>query len=276
MAKTKNQHKKIIFYNDELNDDFAGTKIKTKTIDSSFKFVHKNPIWRFFSFLIYYVIAIPVVWFYEKICLQTKFVNKKAVKKLKGQKYFMYGNHTGFIDAFTPNLISFPTRNKIIVSEDTVSIKGIKGIVQMLGALPVPSNTNSLKPFVRAVDYYYKKCNITIYPEAHIWPYFTGVRNFKDSSFAYPIKNNSPVVAFFTAYSEPKGIFKQLRKANTTIYISDPIYPDTTKPKKVAQKELRDKVFEFMKDCSEKYSTFSVIEYKHVSEKENYVEEKHD
>ena len=48
MAKKKNPPK-IVYFEDELNDDFAGTKIKTKTIDSSFKFVRKNPLWRFFS-----------------------------------------------------------------------------------------------------------------------------------------------------------------------------------------------------------------------------------
>lgn len=267
MKKTKKQPK-IIYYENELTDDFAGTKIKTKTIDAKFKFVHKNPIWKFFSFLIYYIVAIPIVWVYEKVFLQVKFTNKKAVKKLKGKTYFMYGNHTGFIDAFTPNLISFPKRNRIVVSEDTVSIKGLKNIVQMLGALPVPSGSSGMKQYLRAVKHYNKTCNITIYPEAHIWPYYTGVRNFKDSSFAYPIESNSPVVAFFTAYSEPKGFLKFLRKANVQVFVSDPIYPDITKPRKEAQKELRDKVFEFMKDCSQNYSKYSVIEYKHISEKQ--------
>ena len=138
----------------------------------------------------------------------------------------------------------------------------------MLGALPLPTGTSGMQNFVKAVSYYNKSCNITIYPEAHIWPYYTGVRNFKDSSFRYAILTNSPVVAFFTAYSKPKGLFKHLRKANITVYVSDPIYPNTDISKKEAQKELRDKVFKFMKTCSEKYSTHKVIEYKHISEKD--------
>ena len=36
--KTKKQKKtKIIYYTDELNDDFAGTNIKQKKVDSNFK-----------------------------------------------------------------------------------------------------------------------------------------------------------------------------------------------------------------------------------------------
>lgn len=137
MAKIKN--KKVIYYADEINDDFAGTKIKSCCVDENFKYIHKNIFWRFASFLLYYFVAFPLVFFYERIILRVRFVNKKAVKKYKGQPYFLYGNHTGFIDAFTPNLISFPHRNRIVVGPDTVSIKGIKNIVQMLGAIPVPT-----------------------------------------------------------------------------------------------------------------------------------------
>jgi len=111
-----------------------------------------------------------------------------------------------------------------------------------------------------------KKYVITIYPEAHSWPYYTGVRPFKDSSFMYPINTNSPVVACFTAYSEPKGLFSNKRKVNKTVYLSDPIYPDLSKPKKVAQKEVRDKVYEFMLEKS-KLSTYEYIKYLPISEK---------
>ena len=270
MKKEKN-NPKIIYYSDELNDDFAGTKIKTKTIDKNFKFIHKNPIWKFFSNILYYGLAIPIVYVFSVWFKRVTFVNKKAIKQAKnatGGGVFMYGNHTGAIDAFTPNLISFPKKNKIIVGADTVSIPCIKNITQMLGALPIPTGTSGMQNFVKAVYYYNKSCNITIYPEAHIWPYYTGVRNFKDSSFGYPVSTNSPVIAFFTAYSEPKGFLKHFRKANVTVFVSDPIYPNTNIPKKEAQKELRNKVFEFMKACSETHSTCKVVDYKHISEKD--------
>ena len=52
-----------------------------------------------------------------------------------------------------------------------------------------------------------------------------------------------------------------------TVYVSEPFYPDSSKTKKESQKELRDKVYNFMKDCSEKYSTYKVIDYKHINEK---------
>lgn len=259
MKKQKN--KKIIYYKDELNDDFAGTNINTKKIDSSFKFIHKNIFWRACSFLLYYLIVIPFIWIFMRVFLRVKYKNKKAIKKIK--PCFIYGNHTSFIDAYIPNLLSFPRRNRIIVNPDTVSIKGLKNLTQMLGALPIPSTITAKKKFLQAVNYYSQKQNITIYPEAHIWPYFTKVRPFKDTSFYYPVKKNAPVIAFFTAYTKPKGLFSFMRKANITIHISDPIYPDNTLPIKQAQKDLRDKVYNFMLEKS-KNSNYEVIEYKKI------------
>lgn len=257
--KTKNH--KIIYYQDALNDDFAGTNIKTKQVTKKFNYRFHGPIWRALSFVVYWVIAQPIIRFYERFLLQTKFVNKKAMKKLKGKTCFMYGNHTGFIDAFTPNILTIHRRNRIIVSADTVSIYGIKNIVQMLGAVPVPTTISGLGKFKNVIHKYHKRDHITIYPEAHIWPYYTGVRPFKDTSFNYPVQENAPVVVFFTAYSEPKGFLSKFRKANVTVYVSDPIYPDPDKPKKEAQKELRDKVYNFMLDCSIKHSNYNVIQY---------------
>lgn len=253
---------KVVYYSDELNDDFAGTNIQAKKVTKHFNYRFHGIIWRAVSFLIYWVIAMPIVWFYEKVFLRVKFVNKKAMKKLKGKTCFMYGNHTGVIDAYTPNLLTNHRRNRIIVSPETVSIKGLKNIIQMLGAVPVPTTMSGLARFKKIIHKYHKSDHITIYPEAHIWPYYTGVRPFKDSSFHYPVQENAPVIAFFTAYTEPKGFLSKFRKANVTVYVSDPIYPDTSLPPKQAQKELRDKVYNFMADCSYKYSYYNVISYR--------------
>ena len=251
---------KIIYYNDERNDDFANMNIKSCEIDESFKYVHKSLLWRAISGLLYYGIAFPLVWLFERVILRVRFVNKKALKKCRGKHVFLYGNHTGWYDAFTPNLISFPTRCRIIVSRETVSIKGLRTIVQMLGAIPIPTALRAMKNFSDAVDTHHRTSNIAIFPEAHIWPYHTGVRQFSDASFSYAVKHGAPVVAFFTAYTEPKGFLSCFRRANMTVYVSDPIYPDNTLPARKARADLRDKVYAFMLKKSE-LSTHKVCEY---------------
>lgn len=249
-----------MYYSDPLNDDFAGTKINTKQIDKNYRYIHKNIFWIFFAKVTYFLV-LPIVAFFEKVILGVKFKNKKALRKTKGG-CFLYGNHSNFFDAYTPDVLSKFKKNYILTNPDAVSIKGIRVLVEWLGAIPIANDITTTKNMLKAIGHHNKKgSNITIYPEAHIWPYYTGVRPFKESSFLYPVKLNAPVFAFFTAYSEPTGIFRKIKKANINVYVSDPIYPDLTKPTKIAQKELRDKVYNFMCDMSKKYSTYEVIKY---------------
>lgn len=252
--------KRVVYYDDEGNDDFFELGIKERVVDEGFSYVRRNIFYRVFSFLLYYVVAIPLVWFFERVILGVRFVNKKGIRKCRSY-CFLYGNHTGWVDAFTPCLISFPRRNSVVVSADTVSINGLKTVVQMLGAIPVPTTFRAIRKFNEAVDYSHGRSNVTVYPEAHIWPYFNGVRNFPDTSFEYPVRNGAPVIAFFTAYTKPKGLLSVFRKANMTVYVSDPIYPDEGLVGAEARRNLRDKVYEFMLDKS-RYSDYSVVEYK--------------
>ena len=252
---------KIIYYTDELNNDFAGTNIKTRVIDDSFKYIHKGFLWRALSFLLYYVLAFPLVLIFEKLILGVRFVNRSALKKHKKQTCFIYGNHTGFYDAYTPGLISFPHRNNIIVGADAVSIKGLRAIVQMMGALPLPDSLGATKKFIAGLEHLNERGeNITVYPEAHIWHYYTGVRPFSDASFYYPVKFDAPVYAFFTAYTKPKGFLSCLRQANITVYVSDPIYINESLSRQEQIKDLRDRVYAFMVEKS-KLSDYEVIKY---------------
>ena len=181
-------------------------------------------------------------------------------------KYFLFGNHTGVIDAYTPSRITFPRKNKIITSPDAIALKGVGKVAQMVGAMPVPTTTTAYKNFLKAIEYYYNaRCPIVIYPEAHIWPYYTDVRPFLDSSFAYPVKLNSPVVAFVTTFKKPTNIF---RKTKRTVYVSSPFYPDKTKTNKEARKDLRDRVYNWMKETVKKHSTYAYIEYVKIEDEE--------
>lgn len=258
-TKKRTLPKKTIYYQDLVNDDFAGTKIKHKFIDENYNFVPKN---KFYTAMTYVVraLAFPVIFFIERVLHGVTFKNKKALKGIKGA--YLYGNHTSYLDAYTPNLLSFPVRQKFIVNSDAVALKFIGNTVKALGCIPIPDTIRGMSKFMEAVEYCHKRGeNITIFPEAHIWPYYNGVRPFSATSFRYPVSDGAPVVAFFTAYQKPKGIEKLIRRIKIVVYLSDVIYPDATLNKKQAQKKLRDDVFEFMKDCSEKYSDLEVIKY---------------
>ena len=61
-----------------------------------------------------------------------------------------------------------------------------------------------------------------VYPEAHIWPYYTGVREFSDASFLYPAKFGAPVYAATTVFRK-RRLFAAPR---CEVYIDGPFLPD--------------------------------------------------
>ena len=235
--------RKTFYYTDELHDDFARSngKIRQKKIDGTYKYRHDNIFYKIGSFVLYRLIATPIGWLYNKLGFGMHIVNRKALRSIKSG-YYLYGNHTqdGF-DAFNPSMVSFPRANKIIVNPDAVNIPVFGAVTPMLGAVPLPSTIEATRKFLaelkRTVD---RGGVVTVYPEAHIWPYYNEIRPFIDASFAYPLKHNVPVVAMVTTYRLHK-LFKNLPPL-ATVYISDPIYPDECANKR----ELRDKVYDFM------------------------------
>ena len=240
----KEQERKVLYYSDELNDDFAGTNIVQKKLPDDFEYINKSVFFKIGTFLIT-LIAVPAIFLMTKIIYHQKFVNKRALKRAKKSGYFIYGNHTnGMLDAYIPTLLTFPKKSYIIVNPDATSIKGIASIVMMLGALPLPNNTGLPLKFISAIR---KRINeksvVAIYPEAHIWPYYTDIRNFKADSFMYPTDTSKPVFSFTNVYKKRR--FGKRPKVIT--YIDGPFYPHDDLSKRENMQMLRDSVYNAMK-----------------------------
>ena len=290
---------RINYYNDELNDDFAEDKDKINPIkiDENYKYIHKNLLWNITAIILYRIIFSIPVYIHTKIKYKFEIVNKEALKKEKKNGYFIYGNHTNeFIDPFFPTFITFPKRVYVIANADNVSIPGLKTAIRMLGALPVPDNIKASKNFFKAIKYYINKNKvIAIYPEAHVWPFYTKIRNYKSVSFKYPIELDKPVYSFTTTYQKfennkrkkdntgkkdnkydtiktnnmndevikneigPKEALKR-DKIKIVTYVDGPFYPDKTLNKKEAQEKLRNEVYEAMNNRS-KNNNIEIIKY---------------
>ena len=256
MCKTK--EKKTIYYSDELNDDFAPTygKIKPKKITGDYNYLKdKRPLWKFLRFILYRLIATPVAFIFMH-CKGIRIKNRKALKSVKGG-YILYGNHTQMAgDAFTPSLVTFPRRANILVSPDAVSIPIIGKIVPLVCGMPVPGDLAATKNLHKAMENLLKKGQtIVVYPEAHAWPYYNGIRNFSAASFAYPFSFNVPAVGFTVTYRQRK-LFKN-GKPLVTVTVSDPVYPKNCDGKR----EMRDKIYCFMKATAERENSYAYINY---------------
>lgn len=252
----KNKSEKIVYYNDELNDDFASNEITPVKINENYKYIHKNIFWKISSFIIYRIIFLVPCYIYTKIKYRMKIVNRNVLKSKKNEGYFLYSNHTQeVLDTFFPTFATFPKRVYVIANPKNVSIKHMKALNKLLGALPVPDGIKAMKNFKSAIKHYIdKKCVISIYPEAHVWPYYTKIRPFKSVSFEYPYELDKPCFCATTTYQQIKG------KTRIVIYIDGPFIADKTLPKKESKEKLRNEVYEAMTSRS-KNSNIEIIKY---------------
>ena len=249
---------KTFYYTDELHDDFAGTDIDTKKISGSYRYLTQNPVRKGFAWFLHHIIATPIVFLYNKIGHGERIVGRKKLKPYKKTGFFLYGNHTRTAgDSYEPSLVAFPRKAYIIAGPDAVSIPGIRRIVEDLGVIPLPSDTASARNFHKALrELTDKGCPVAIYPEAHIWPYYTEIRPFPDGSFRYPAEFGKPVFTFTTTYKK-RGILPLQR---AVVYIDGPFFADPSKNVRENRKALREAAFSAMKMRS-KESTFSRYRY---------------
>lgn len=236
--------RKIIYYEDELNDEFSTAQITPRQINGDYVYIHNSLIKKLTHFFWYRLIATPIAFLYTKAVFHHKTVNRSVLKKYKFTGYFMYGNHTQDIaDAFIPNMLNFPKDNYVIVHPSNVSMPILGKITPSLGALPLPDDMNAYKNFITAIHKRVldKNC-IIIYPEAHIWPYYTKIRPFCDTSFAYPIKEKLPVFCFTNTYLKRKSG----RRPKIITYIDGPFFADNSLSPREQRIDLRNRVYDCM------------------------------
>lgn len=252
------KYQETIWYEDELNDDFGTTVKKRRPLPKKYKYISNNIFFKIFEFIIYRIIVRPLAWVYMKIKFHHKIVNKHLIKHIKSG-YFIYGNHCTIIaDAFIPNILTFLPKNFIITGEQTNSLTFLLPLLKAIGALPLTDNLNERKELMKAIkNRINHRCSITIYPEAHVWPYYTDIRPFSSESFKYASKLNVPIICATNCFQKKK--FGKRPKIVT--YIDGPFYPDKElNPTENAQL-LRNKVYACMKDRTKEYSSYSYFNY---------------
>ncbi|MBE5816388.1 MAG: hypothetical protein E7315_01525 [Clostridiales bacterium] len=245
-----------IFYSDELNDDFAKTNINTKDIPDDYEYIPKGRLRGIEAFILYRLIATPMATLFQKVVFGEKIIGRRKLKPYRRTGYFLYGNHTRMAgDAFTPSLVSFPKKAYIVTHADSVSIPMLGRIVADMGAMPLPQGIKGLLNFRAAVKERCERGDVTvIYPEAHIWPYYTKIRRFKSTSFRFPAENKKPVFTFTVTYK--KRWLMNIPK--TVVYVDGPFFCKEGEDVRCNAQYLCDTAYEVMKKRSEASS------YEHV------------
>lgn len=242
--ETRGNALKTYYYTDELEDEFSDAKITPKTIDKNYSYKIDTTSKKLAHIFWYHIVAKPLAKAFLWIKYRHKIIGKEKLAKVKNQGFFMYANHTNAAaDALIPTMVAKPTEVFVIVHANNVSMPVLGRVTPYLGALPLPDDREALKNFLAETERKIseKKC-VMIYPEAHIWPYYTKIRPFTEKSFRYPVQYDCPVMCFTNTYQKRKHGHKPM----IVTYVDGPFYPDKNLKGSARKKELRDRVYETM------------------------------
>lgn len=248
------KQKKIRYFT-SYTDDFEESANQNYILPEDYRWIRADFGSKVLSAIIY-ALAVIFSSVYCKFFLHMKVRGRSNLRKIKGS-FFLYGNHTQPVgDVFIPALCVFPKRIYTVVSTANYGIPVIGKILAYLGALPVVNSLHGIKELNRAIGCRLEKGNpIVIYPEAHVWEYYTDIRPFPDTSFKFPVKFEKPSFAMTVTYKKSR----LFRRPVMEVYLDGPFYGRGTTAKERAA-DLHSQIFAAMKNRS-KTSNAAYIEY---------------
>ena len=192
--------KKEYTYKD-YTDDVVKVAEQDFRLPEDYAWVRTDVWYRVRSFLLYGIIR-GVSWVHCRLVLGVHFHGRRALNRVKGG-LLLVGNHTQEIgDAFIPVLANRWRRINTIISPANLKVPVLGPLLRMIGGLAIPDGIRQLGRFGEAIAFRARQGHcIVVYPEAHVWPYYTKLRPFPSTSFRYAVENSLPVFTMTTTYT---------------------------------------------------------------------------
>ena len=248
--------KKVRYYS-SFTDDFETSKNQQYKMPEDYKWVRTDFVFRVLSGIIY-CLAVVFGAIYCRLFLHMRIKGRKNLKNINGD-FFIYGNHTQPVgDVFIPALCVLPKRIFTVVSPANYCIPVIGNVLPFLGALPIADSLHGMRNFNAAIETRLKEGHpVVIYPEAHVWEYYTEIRPFPEASFKFPTKLDKSVFAMTVTYRKSKAFKRPIME----VWLDGPFCAqgDTVKEK---TSDLHNKVYSAMLKRSQN-SKYQYIEYIH-------------
>lgn len=157
--------------------------------------------------------------------------------------FVVYGNHTQPTgDVLMPYYLGHHRTFNVLASPANLGIPVIGPLTLYGGALPTPQTLHQMRPFRAVVATKLAAGEwLMVYPEQHVWPYYTGVRPFNPGAFHFPIVAQVPAYCLTVTYR--KRWFGRPRRV---IYVDGPFTPDRRLTAKQQQRQLANQIHEQM------------------------------
>ncbi len=251
-------YEKQIRYYKSFDEDFVESSDQNYTLPEDYIWIRKGRSARMARSILYSLgcIAARV---YGTFVLHAKIVRNADLKEFCDTGAVVYGNHTQPIgDVFMPALVCTPKQCYTVAAPANLGIPFLGAVLPWMGALPVPDSFRGMAEFNEAIAQRLREKNcIIVYPEAHVWPFYTEVRPYPATSFSYAVKNHVPAFCMTTTYQARR----YSHKPRVTIYLDGPFEADPDLPEREKRTRLRDQVFSCMQERS-RLSTYRYIEYR--------------
>lgn len=205
-----------------FEDDPVESANQDYKLPARYRRIRRDPLSRLLSALVYslaLLLSAPLC----KLCFGVTFSGRNKLKEARGG-YFLYGNHTQPVgDVFLPALCAFPKRIYAVASHANFGIPFIGKLLPYLGAIPTPRDLHDTADFQNAMQERAEAGHpVVIFPEAHVWPYYTSIRPFPDTSFAFPARLDLPVFTMTVTYRKRRW----RKKPGIRIFVDGPFYPE--------------------------------------------------
>ena len=208
---------------DTVNDNWRKLEFN---IDQNYEYVPKSKVFQKCSDLLYYGVAIPILYVLTKIVYDLKIEGKENILKLDCGAISV-SNHVLTLDCAMVGLALESKRIYYTTIESNFKIPIVRKLIKLLRAIPIPSSIKNKPFFVKALDEILKNGDIVhFYPESSLHYYDNKIRRFKSGAFHFAVKNDVPILPMVFTFRRPNGLRRVFKnKSDVTLTILEPINP---------------------------------------------------
>ncbi|WP_125767099.1 lysophospholipid acyltransferase family protein [Lapidilactobacillus wuchangensis] len=232
-----------VYYYHSFQDDFVTSPQQQTTMPADFDYQRTQFGARLRSWLLRPWLRI-FAWGYQHLGLHLQVKNREILRPYQHQGIYLYSNHTQIMgDAFLPFMVLGQQRPWIIASPANWGLPGLRRILAAGGAVPLPVGRQQFVHFQAGLRTAIQQAKaVVIYPEAHVWPYYTKIRPLPVATFHYPATTKAPVFAMTVTYQRRRWS----RRPRRTVFLDGPFFADDQLSRVAQQTQLRDQVAQAM------------------------------
>ena len=257
IIKKIEQYEKEGRFDEDVEDDPPGRELMPDEVDYLRKNMSNRMRTRY---------AFRLARWFMNTMIRKKQLIIKDIKGIENYRNLKSGaiitcNHFNAMDSFAMHIAYEKSRQRrrkffrIIKEGNYTSFPGFYGLLMRnCNTLPLSSNKDTMKKFIKAVDTILQKGHfILIYPEQSMWWNYKKPKPLKKGGFTFAAKNNVPVLPCFITMEDSNVPGEGgLPVQEYTIHIAEPIYPDPEKSRAENVKYMMNTNYAVWKDIYER------------------------